>query len=218
MQGLKAHRFFSRCLSVTSGKPPLHPFEEMNFSSAQLQKLSEILRVNQAGEIGANYIYQGQLAIFRKDPELTPLIDHMWDQEKKHLDTFNEYIPKFRARPSVLQPLWQTAGYVAGVTSALLGKEAAMACTEAVETVIGNHYNDQLRELMEMINEDKEMTLEKKKALSQLAEIIRQFRDDELQHLDTAVLHDAHKAPLYNAMNFIIQSGCKIAIEVAKRI
>ena len=34
------------------------------------------------------------------------------------------------------------AGYILGAGTALMGKEAAMACTEAVETVIGEHYNE----------------------------------------------------------------------------
>lgn len=44
-----------------------------------------------------------------------------------------------------------------GMSTALLGKEAAMACTEAVEDVISEHYNDQLRELMEEHPEDTEL-------------------------------------------------------------
>lgn len=38
---------------------------------------------------------------------------------------------------------------VTGAGTALLGKEAAMACTVAVETVISEHYNDQIRTLLE---------------------------------------------------------------------
>jgi ubiquinone biosynthesis monooxygenase Coq7 len=81
----------------------------------------------------------------------------MWDQEKVHLAKFNELIPKYKARPSALLPLWNIAGYalgkisgrlftgemndILGAGTALLGKEAAMACTVAVESVISDHYN-----------------------------------------------------------------------------
>lgn len=65
----------------------------------------------------------------------------MWDEEKAHLAKFNELIPKYKARPSALLPLWNVAGYALGAGTALLGKEAAMACTVAVESVIGEHYN-----------------------------------------------------------------------------
>ena len=66
----------------------------------------------------------------------------MWDQEKKHLNSLDKILSENRVRPSALRPLWEGLGFALGVGTALLGKEAAMACTEAVETVIGTHYNE----------------------------------------------------------------------------
>ena len=66
----------------------------------------------------------------------------MWDQEKKHLSTFDLIVRQHRVRPTLLYPLWKLAGFSLGASTALLGKESAMACTEAVETVIGEHYNE----------------------------------------------------------------------------
>ena len=68
-------------------------------------------------------------------------LQHMWEQEKNHLRLFEEQMQKFRARPTALLPFWSVAGYALGMGTALLGKEAAMACTVAVEEVIGEHYN-----------------------------------------------------------------------------
>lgn len=39
--------------------------------------------------------------------------------------------------------------------TALMGEKAAMACTVAVETVIVEHYNEQLRQIMDSPNPDK---------------------------------------------------------------
>ena len=64
----------------------------------------------------------------------------MWDQEKKHLATFDRIIAQHQVRPTLLYPLWKVAGFTLGAGTALMGREAAMACTEAVETVIGEHY------------------------------------------------------------------------------
>lgn len=47
-----------------------------------------------------------------------------------------------QVRPTILSDVAKAAGYGLGVVTALLGKEAAMACTEAVETVIGEHYDE----------------------------------------------------------------------------
>ena len=72
---------------------------------------------------------------------------HMADQEKEHLQKFDELMERHRVRPTVLTPLWRVAGFALGAGTALMGREAAMACTVAVETTVGEHYNDQLRTL-----------------------------------------------------------------------
>lgn len=73
----------------------------------------------------------------------------MADQEKAHLKQFDELMERYRVRPTVLTPLWRLAGFALGAGTALMGREAAMACTVAVETTVGEHYNDQLRTLQE---------------------------------------------------------------------
>lgn len=83
-----------------------------------------------------------------------------------------------------------------------------MACTVAVETVIGDHYNDQIRELVATDPEK----------YKELLETITKFRDDEMEHHDTGLAHDAEQAPLYTALTEIIKVGCKGAIWVAERV
>ncbi|KAI9139438.1 ubiquinone biosynthesis protein COQ7-domain-containing protein [Paraphysoderma sedebokerense] len=203
----------SKPQSHSKGSKPIH------LTPSQHALISRFLRVNQSGEIGANTIYQGQhFVLSRTTPSVAPLIQHMWDQEVHHLNTFNHLIPKFRVRPSLLTPVWNAAGFALGCGTALLGKEAAMACTEAVETVIGRHYNDQLRELVKLLDDPSNKNIENRKELEELAETIKKFRDDELEHHDTALEHDAAKAPLYNVLKTVIMGGCKGAIWVAERV
>ena len=54
--------------------------------------------------------------------------------------------------------------------------------------------------------------------MNKLIQVIKEFRDEELEHKDTAVEHDAHQAPLYPVVSQLIQAGCKVAIKVAERI
>lgn len=114
--------------------------------------LDPMIRVDQSGEVGAYYIYMGQMAVLGRDKKLRPILQEMWDQEKHHLERFDQLVGDMRVRPSLLRPLWEVAGFAVGAGTALMGKEAAMACTEAVETVIGNHYDDQLRTIVKMID------------------------------------------------------------------
>ena len=66
----------------------------------------------------------------------------MWAQEKKHLAVMNKLQVQHQVRPTALWQVAKVAGFGLGAVTALMGKEAAMACTEAVETVIGEHYDE----------------------------------------------------------------------------
>lgn len=205
-----------------------------SLSRAQRAFLDRVVRVDQAGELGADYIYFGQYTVLAsKYPHLKPVLQHMWDQEIHHHNTFNKLQTERRVRPSLLTPLWKAGAFGIGVSTALISKEAAMACTVAVETVIGRHYNQQLRVLMNQFNDvpvyDKE-TGERLQAehlprdvatsseLRELKSLISQFRDDELEHLDTAIEHDAEKAVPYLLLTEVIKLVCRGAIWTAERV
>ncbi len=166
--------------------------------------LEEIIRVDHAGEYGATRIYDGQIAVFGKNSKIGKTIQHMADQEQEHIQKFEELIVKNRVRPTALMPVWNVAGYALGVSTALLGEKAAMACTVAVETVIGNHYGEQLSLL-----EDDQKELKK---------TIKRFKADELEHHDIGIAHDAEKTPGYKVLSKVIELGCKTAIEISKKI
>ena len=166
--------------------------------------LEEIIRVDQAGELGATKIYAGQLAIFGKNSKIGKKIQHMADQEQKHITTFNNLIVEKKVRPTLMMPLWNILGYSLGITTALMGKKAAMACTVAVESVIGKHYNKQTKQLG---NDQKK-----------LKNTIKKFEKDELEHHDIGLEHNAKNALGYNLMTKIISAGCKTAIEISKKI
>ncbi|XP_065573309.1 5-demethoxyubiquinone hydroxylase, mitochondrial-like [Artemia franciscana] len=180
-------------------------------SGAKAARIKEIrdrvLRVDHAGELGADRIYAGQLAVLGNTPA-AKTIQHMWDQEKEHKEKFEELIPKYRARPTALLPIWNVAGWVLGAGSALLGKEAAMACTVAVESSIVEHYNSQIRELSRIDPEGSK----------EILEAIKKFRDDEQDHHDTGLSHGAEQAPMYQAMSTAIKIGCKGAIWLSEKI
>jgi ubiquinone biosynthesis monooxygenase Coq7 len=93
----------------------------------------------------------------------------MMRQEVVHLANLQKALPQRRTRPSVLLPLWDLAGYALGYGTALMGPKAAMACTVAVETVITEHYNDQLRTLNGPDYKDE----------GELKAMIKSHRDDE---------------------------------------
>jgi ubiquinone biosynthesis monooxygenase Coq7 len=165
--------------------------------------VERMIRVDQAGEYGARRIYEGQLAVLGRRPEAAA-IRHMAAQEQRHLDAFDALIPARRVRPTALQPLWHVAGYALGAATALLGKEAAMACTVAVETVIDEHYARQAAAL----GPDE----------AALKALIEEARADENQHRATAEAEGAARAPAYPALTAAIKAGSRLAIWLSERV
>ena len=175
-----------------------------NKASTDKNILDEIIRVDHAGEYGATRIYDGQIAIFGKDSKIGKTIQHMADQEQEHIEKFNELLVEKRVRPTALLPLWNVAGFALGAGTALMGEKAAMACTVAVEKVIGDHYGEQL----DLLKDDQK----------KLKATIKKFQKDELEHHDIGIEHDAEKTPAYGLLSGIISIGCKTAIAISKKI
>ncbi|MEO6360522.1 MAG: demethoxyubiquinone hydroxylase family protein [Sphingomicrobium sp.] len=163
-----------------------------------------MLRVNQAGEYGATRIYAGQLAVLRRNSPESKLIARMASQEERHLARFNEMMAERRVRPTALQPLWNVAGFALGAATALMSEQAALACTDAVETEIDKHYGSQLADLGDQDPE--------------LAADITAFRAEEVEHRDLAREAGAANAIGYPLLTAAIRAGCRMAIGLSKRI
>jgi ubiquinone biosynthesis monooxygenase Coq7 len=165
---------------------------------------ASMLRVNQAGEYGATRIYAGQLAVMRRNSPGSRLVARMAGQEERHLQLFNAMMAERRVRPTMLQPVWNLAGFALGAATALMSEEAALACTEAVETEIDEHYGSQLDDLGQQDPE--------------LAAAITEFRAEEVEHRDVAREAGAANAVGYPLLTAAIRAGCRVAIGLSKRI
>lgn len=204
-------------LAPEPGQGPTHAA----LSPAQQAYLERVIRVDQAGELGADLIYAGQYLALSHNKKLKPVLKHMWDQEVHHRSTFNSLQGEHRVRPSIFTPFWKVGAFGMGFATGFMNKEAAMACTEAVETVIGKHYNTQLRVLTNNFADVKELAADKcsdSKEIEHLKETIRVFRDQELEHLDTAIQHDSKNARPYWLLTETIKGVCKTAVYLAERI
>ena len=165
--------------------------------------LEKYIRVDHAGERAAQQIYRGQLVVLGRH-EMGDEIRHMMEQEVEHLETFDTLINERRVRPSFLDPIWGAAGFALGLVTAAMGPKAAMACTIAVEEVIGEHYQKQA----ENLGSDE----------ANLKKTIERFRDEELEHRDIAVDYKGREARHYKMLHDVIQKGCRTAIKIAEKV
>ena len=91
-----------------------------------------------------------------------------------------------------------------GAASALLGAKAAMACTVAVEEVIGAHYGKQIDEINHTEPE--------------LAATLKGLQNEEFEHLGTGLAEGAEGAPAYPLISGLIKAGCRLAIKIAEKL
>lgn len=166
---------------------------------------SRMLRVDQAGEYGASRIYAGQIAVMGNRAPHASKIAAMAAQEEAHRQKFDALMTQRGVRPTMLQPVWSVAGYALGAATALIGPEAAMACTAAVEEEIDRHYTAQLDALESGPD-------------TELAAMVREFRDDEREHRQTALDAGAENAPAYPLLSGAIRLGCRLAIRLSERV
>jgi ubiquinone biosynthesis monooxygenase Coq7 len=169
------------------------------------QDIDAMIRVDHAGEYGAVRIYEGQLVVLRARPKseaAAKIIEHMAEQEQRHLHAFDKIVNERRVRPTALEPVWRVAGFALGAATALLGEKAAMACTAAVEEVIDEHYARQIERLDD----------------GDLKNTISEFRADEIAHRDEAIAQGAEDAPGHRLLSGAIKAGCRLAIALSERI
>lgn len=162
-----------------------------------------MLRVDQAGEVGACRIYAGQIAVMGDRAPGAATIAGMAGQEAAHRRRFDAMMARRGVRPTLLAPLWDVAGFALGAATALIGPRAAMACTVAIETEIDRHYG---RQLAEIGDSDPELTA-----------AITEFRADEAEHRRIALAEGAEQAPAYPLLSGAIRLGCRAAIALSRR-
>ena len=167
------------------------------------EDVQSMIRVDHAGEYGAKRIYAGQLAVLR-DPAARKLVEHMAEQEQRHLAAFEALMRERKIRPTALMPLWHVAGFALGAASAMLGEKAAFACTVAVESVIDKHYAAQ----RERLGTDE----------AELSQTIETFRAEEAEHHDTSLAQGAEDAPLYPVFTGVVKTASRLAIWLSTRL
>ena len=166
--------------------------------------LDEILRVNHAGEFGAQQIYSGQIK-FTKNPDLKRTLYKIAEEENEHLEYFEKMLLEKRCRPTLMHPFWKIGGFSLGAITAILGKDYVMACTESVEKIIVEHYKSQISEI-EKIDE---------KAIQKN---IQKFLEDEAKPQETGRSFIKGNSLKLKAFKKFIEIITKSAIRISEKI
>jgi 3-demethoxyubiquinol 3-hydroxylase len=130
-----------------------------------------LMRVNHAGEIAAQALYQGQ-ALTARDPDLRAALRRACDEESDHLAWCAQRLSELDSRPSLLNPLWYAGSLAIGAVAGVLGDRVSMGFVAETERQVESHLHDHLERLP---GED-----------SRSRRILEQMKSDETRHGEQA--------------------------------
>jgi len=105
-----------------------------------------LMRVNHAGEVCAQALYEGQALVARDEKTREALLTAA-REETDHLVWCNERLQELDSEPSLLNPLFYAASYLMGAATGLMGDKVSLGFVEATEDQVCKHLEDHLKAL-----------------------------------------------------------------------
>lgn len=141
----------------------------------------DLMRVNHAGEVAAQALYQGQ-ALVSRSPRLREKLREAADEELDHLAWTRDRIRDLGGRTSLLDPLWYAGAFAIGVVAGALNDKTSLGFLQATEEQVEAHLASHLDELP--------ATDKASRA------IVEQMKRDEAGHAQAARVLGAQPLPL----------------------
>ncbi len=171
---------------------------EPALSDAEKAHAAGLMRVNHAGEVAAQGLYQGHAAVAR-DPNIEAQVRHAAEEELDHLAWCEERLGELGSGPSRLRPLWYAGAYVMGAASGAFGDRWSLGFIEETERQVAEHLTGHLG------------TLPENDARSRA--IVTQMREEEESHGANA--RDAGAAPLPVPVRELMRLTAKVMTRTA---
>ena len=151
---------------------PAEKLDEPELTDKQRQHAIGLMRVNHAGEICAQALYQGQ-ALTAKLPEVGDKMRESAEEEVDHLAWCEQRIHELGGKTSVLNPAWYAMSFALGASAGLISDKLSLGFVAATEDQVCSHLEKHLDQL----------PAEDKKSRS----IVKQMLVDEAHHAESAL-------------------------------
>lgn len=126
-----------------------------------------LMRVNHAGEVCAQALYEGQAMVARNARVRDALLAAAREEED-HLAWCGERLKELDSRPSLLNPLWYGMSFAIGAATGLMGDKISLGFVAATEDQVCRHLD---RHMKDLPADDQRSRA-----------IVSQMRDDEARH------------------------------------
>lgn len=187
--------------NTTERAYPAQHIPETELKEEERRLAAALMRVNHAGEVSAQGLYQGQTLTARL-PEVREKMERAAREENDHLAWCEARLKELGDRVSVLNPLWYAGSFAIGAAAGLAGDRWSLGFVAETENQVINHLTEHLDRLPP---ED-----------ARSRAIVRQMREDETHHGNIAV--QAGGAELPRPVRLLMKLTSKIMTTVAHRV
>ena len=182
-----------------SARPnPAQNIVDANLDARQKSHAAGLMRVNHAGEVAAQALYQGHAAVAR-DQSIEAQMQQAADEEFDHLAWCEQRINELGHDVSKLTPVWYAGAFAIGAASGILGDKWSLGFIEETEKQVCAHLDAHLDSLPA---ED-----------ARSRAIVEQMRDEEEVHGDNAA--KAGAADLPAPVKRLMQMTAKVMTKTA---
>lgn len=159
---------------------PAATVDEPHLDAHEKAHAAGLMRVNHAGEIAAQGLYQGHAAVAR-NREIERQMQDAASEEFDHLAWCEQRLRELDAEPSRLSPLWYAGSFAVGAASGMLGDRWSLGFIAETERQVCAHLSSHLDDLPA--------------ADAKSRAIVAQMRDEEAEHGDHAIAAGAAELP-----------------------
>ena len=185
----------------TARENPALNIDDAELNDEQKSHAAGLMRVNHAGEVAAQGLYQGHASVAR-DPNIEKQMQRAADEEFDHLAWCEQRLAELDAQPSRLSPVWYAGAFAMGAASGVLGDRWSLGFIAETEKQVCAHLDTHLSRLPD--NDAKSRA------------IVKQMRDEEEEHGENAI--DAGAAELPGPVQQLMRLTAKIMTETAYRL
>jgi ubiquinone biosynthesis monooxygenase Coq7 len=115
-------------------------------SAEKTRQSIRLMRVNHAGEVAAQALYQGQ-ALTARNPEVAAAMQKAAMEETDHLAWCERRLRELGGRTSVLNPLWYLGSYAIGAMAGACGDRFSLGFIAETEKQVELHLREHLQRL-----------------------------------------------------------------------
>lgn len=129
----------------TRPNPAMH-IADTKLSAEEKSHAAGLMRVNHAGEVAAQGLYQGHASVARNAATEKQMREAA-EEELDHLGWCEQRLDELGQGPSKLRPLWYGGAFAIGAISGILGDRWSLGFIEETERQVSEHLNGHLRAL-----------------------------------------------------------------------